>query len=105
MVEQVQQVMMKDPKKVAQGNKLAESNRGEREQLSQQREKRERETKLTYCGAGAVVAIGVLDVINHYIYHFKTPVHQPKETPVYWPKETPVNKFGMDYAIEWTRRV
>ena len=31
-------------------------------------QKRESETNLTYYGAGAVVAVGVLGVIGYYIY-------------------------------------
>ena len=51
---QIQQVTTKDPKKVEQVKRLAESNHRKREELKAQRE---RETKLTYYGAGAVVAI------------------------------------------------
>ena len=76
MVEQVQQVTTKDPKKVEQGKRLAEYNR-----------KSENETKLTYYGTGPVVAIGALGVIGYYVYKSKTqtetPVHQPKETLVH----------------------
>ena len=97
MVEQVQQVAMKDPKKVEAGKRLAKHNHRNRKELKAQRE---RETKLTYYGAGAVVAIGVLGVIGYCIYQSKTPketpVNQPKEAPVNQPKETPANKFDMD---------
>ena len=67
MTEQVQQVTMKDPKEVEQGRRLAEHNRRKREELAQMKVQREKETNLTYCGAGAVVAIGVLGVINYYV--------------------------------------
>ena len=97
MAEQVQQVMTKDPKRVKAGKRLAASNPRKREELKAQRE---RETKLTYYGAGAVIAIGVLGVISYYVYEFKTPketpVNQPKESPVHQPKETSANKFDMD---------
>ena len=53
------------------------------------------ETKLTYYGAGAVVAIGVLGVIGYYVYQSKTPKNQPKEMPVQQPKKTS-DKFDMD---------
>ena len=46
-------------------------------------QKNERESKITYYGAGAVVAIGVLGVIGYYVYKSKTPVHQSKESPVH----------------------
>ena len=62
-------------------------------------QKSKSETKLTYYGAGAVVAIGVLGIISYYIYQSKTPkeapVNEPKETPFQQPKKTP-DKFGMD---------
>ena len=50
-------------------------------------QKSERETKITYYGAGAVVAIGVSGVISYCIYQSKT----SKKNPVYQPKQTPVN--------------
>ena len=92
-----QQVTTKDPKKIEAGKRLAEYNRRKREELAQMKvQKSESETKITYYGAGAVVAIGVLSVVDYYLYISKTPVHQPKETPVQRPKETPANKFDMD---------
>ena len=58
------------------------------------------EPKLTYYGTGAVVAIGVLDVIDYYVYqskiHEETLVHQINETPVQRPKEIPAHKFEME---------
>ena len=62
--------------------------------------KAQSESNITYYGAGAVLAIGVLGIIGYYVYQSKTPketlIHQPKETPVQWPKKTPANKFEMD---------
>ena len=76
---------------------MAESNRRKREELKAWRE---RETKLTYYGAGAIVAIGMLGVIGYYVYQSKTskktPVLQPKETPVNRPKETSAKYFKVD---------
>ena len=92
MSEHVQQVMIKDPKKVEAGKRLAEFNRRKREELKAQRE---RETYLTYYGAGAVVAIGMLGVISYYLYQSKTPKDQPEESPVHRTKETQ-GKFNMD---------
>ena len=66
-VEEPDQVIMKDPKKVAAGKTLAESNSGkieEHEWLA----KAQSESKLTYYGAGAIVTIGALAVIGYYIY-------------------------------------
>ena len=80
---QIQQVTTKDTKKVEQGKKLAEYSHRKREELTQMKvQKRERETNITYYGAGAVVAIGVLGVVNYHAYKCETPVHQPKQTPV-----------------------
>ena len=97
MAEQVQQVMMKDPKKVKQGKRLAEHNRRKREELKarKERDQQSKENNLTYYGTGAVVVIGLLDVIGYYVYKSKTLVHQPNESPVHQPKETP-DKFNMD---------
>ena len=91
----IQQVTTKDPKKVEAGKRLAEWNRRKREENA----KAQSESNITY-GARAVVAIGVLGVIDYYVYQSKTPkenpVNQPKETPVQRPKETPANKFNLD---------
>ena len=71
-------------------------------------QKSESKTKITYYGAGAIVAIGVLDVIGYYVYKSKTPeenpVNQTKETLVQHPTET-LDKFNMGQAIKWTRKV
>ena len=95
---QVQQVITKDPKKVEAGNRLAEYNRMKREERAQLA-KAQSKSNITYYGAGAVVAIGVLDVISYNVYQSKTPketpVHQSKETPVCQRMETPANKFDM----------
>ena len=82
---QIQQVTMKDPKKVEAGKRLAEHNCRKREEHAQLA-KAQNESFITYYGVGAVVAIGVLGTIGYYFYQSKT----PKETPVYQPKETPV---------------
>ena len=96
---QVQQVTMKDPKKVKHGERLAEWNHRKREE-NVQLAKAQSESNITYYGTGTIVAIGVLGVISYYVYQSKTPketpVHQPKETPVQWPREAPANKFDMD---------
>ena len=60
---QIQQVTMKDPKKVEQGKRLAKHNRRKREELAQM--KAQSETNITHYGAGAVIAIGVLGVIGY----------------------------------------
>ena len=58
---QIQQVTTKDPKKVEQDKRLAEHSHRKREEMKAQKN----EINLTYYGAGAVVAIGVLSVISY----------------------------------------
>ena len=106
---QVQQVTTKDPKKAEVGKRLAESNRSKREERARLA-KAQCESKLTYYGTGAIVAIGALDILGHYMYQLKkaprrTPVHQINETSVHQPKETPAHKFEMKQAIKWIRKV
>ena len=85
MAEEVQQVTMKDPKKVKAGKRSTEHNHRKREQMKAQKSKSE--TNLTYYGAETVVAIGVLSIIGYYVYQSKT----SKESSVNQPKESPVN--------------
>ena len=88
---QVQQVTMKDSKKVEMGKRLAEYNRRKREKLA----KAQSELQLTsgqHYGTGAIVAIGALGVLGYCVYQFKK--GEPKEGQ---PKETPVREF------EWSR--
>ena len=66
---------MKDLKKVEAGKRLAQYNRRKREQLA----KAYSESKLTYYGAGDIVAIGALGILGYYIYEFKKTL---KENPV-----------------------
>ena len=92
---QVQQVTTKDPRKVKARKRLAESNCRKREECARLA-KAQSESNLTYYGARAVVAIGVLGVISYYFYKSKTPkenpVNQPKETPVHRPRKfQPIN--------------
>ena len=80
-----QQVTTKDLKKVEAGKRLAEYSHREREERP--------EPKLTYYGAGAVVATGALGVLGYYVYQSK---RTPNETMVNRPKETPAHKFEME---------
>ena len=72
-----QRVITKNPKKVEQGKRLAESNRKKREV-----KKREEQAKLEksgvnqYYGVGAVIALGVIGGLGYYIYRTKK-VEQP----------------------------
>ena len=75
---QVQRVTTKNPKKVEAGKRLAESNRKKREV-----KKREEQVKLEanrvnqYYGIGAIIALGVIGGLGHYIYRTKKVV-QPQ---------------------------
>ena len=70
---QIQQVNTKDPKKVEQGRKLAEHNRRKREER-ERLAKAQSESNITYYGAGAIVANGVLGVVGYCVYQSKTEV-------------------------------
>ena len=69
IMKELQQVTTKNPKKVEAGKRLAESNRKKREV-----KKREEQVKLEasgvnqYYGIGAVLALGVIGGLGHYIY-------------------------------------
>ena len=93
----MQQVMTKDPRKAEQSKRLTEWDYKNKEKLGQgaKAQNSESKTNLTYYGAGAVVAVGVLGVIGYYVYQSRTLVKQPKEAPVYQLKETP-DKFNME---------
>ena len=70
-------------KKFEQGNRLAEWNHRKRQKLAKAQKSK---PKLTYYGAGAVVAIGALGVLGYCVYRFKnqtdmTPVHRTNDRP------------------------
>ena len=65
---QLQQVMMKDPKKVEVGKRLAEYNSRKREELAKAQKSEPKLTLSQYYGAGAIVAIGMLGILGYYIY-------------------------------------
>ena len=94
---QVQQVTTKNPEKVEDGKRLAESNCKKREAKKQ--------TKLQasgvnqYYGTGAVLALGVIGGLGYYIYQTKKVEQQnnPKPHPQMQPQMQPqTNKFEMD---------
>ena len=98
---QIQQVTTKEPKRVEAGNRLAECNHRNREELAQLKaQKSESETKLTYYSTGEIMTIGVLGILGYYVHQSKTPkenlVNQTNEASVHWPREAPDNKFEMD---------
>ena len=65
-VTQVQRVTTKNPKKVEAGKRLAESNRKRREAKKQAQ--LEARGVNQYYGIGAVLALGVIGGLGHYIY-------------------------------------
>ena len=69
---QMQQVTMKDLRKVAEGKKLAEYNCKKREELKAQKSKSkqvEPMLTLSQCyGIRAVLAVGVIDGLGYYLY-------------------------------------
>ena len=104
--KELQRVTMKNPKKVEQGKRLAESNHKKREA-----KKREEQVKLEktasgvnqYYGIGAVIALGVIGGLGYYIYRTKK-VEQPSNPQQNNPKPHPqaiaaqpqTNKFEID---------
>ena len=96
---ELQQVTIKDPKKVEERKRLAEYNCRKIEENAQMA-KVQSEPKLTYYNTGAVVAIGALGILGYYVYQLKTPketqLHQTNRTPVHQPKETLASKFEIE---------
>ena len=76
----IQQVMMKEPKKVEAGKGLAEFSHRKREAQSEPRLSQ-------YYDTGVIVAIWASDILSYCIYQFKktskeAPVHQTNGTMV-----------------------
>ena len=90
----VQQVTMKDPKKVEAGKRLAEYNR---------RKRKEKKSEVNqYYGTGAVLAVVVIGGLGYYLYQAKKgelPPQQSSHTQPNNPPQQPrpqVNKFKME---------
>ena len=60
---QLQQVMMKDPKKVEVGKRLVEYNCRKREELAKAQKSKPKLTLNQYYGTGAIIAIGALGIL------------------------------------------
>ena len=97
------QVTTKDPKKVAQGHRLAEWNRRNKEKLKAQKsevQKSEVEPMLTSSqyGIGAVLAVGVIGGLGYYLYQANkgevNVVPSPPQQPSHPRPQT--NKFEME---------
>ena len=69
ITKEPQQVTTKNPKKVEAGKRLAESNHKKREAKKQA--KLEASGVNQYYGIGAVIALGVIGGLGHYIYQTK----------------------------------
>ena len=97
---QVQQVTTKNPKKVEAGKRLAESNRKKREAKKQAKLEASRHWRSVnqYYGIGAVLALGVIGCIGHYIYRTKKGEQPQGKAQRNNPKPHPqpqTNKFKM----------
>ena len=90
---------MKDPKKVAAGNRLAEWNSKNKENLTQPDEAQESEPKLSQAySVRAVIAVVVLGLLCYYIYESKKDDNNHiKVTPVRSVEtQKSANKFEME---------
>ena len=76
---QLQQVTMKDSKKVQVGKRLAKYNCKKREELAKAQKSKPKLTSSQYYGAGAIVAVGTFGILGYCVYQSKkgdvTPVH------------------------------
>ena len=73
-VEGPVQVMMKNPKKVEQGKRLAEWNCRNKEKLAQTAKAQESKPKLSQAySIGAVIDVVVLGLLGYYIYQRGSP--------------------------------
>ena len=78
-VEEPAQVTLKDPRKVAAGKRLVKYNCRKKEELAQKSKAQDSETKLTLsqaCGIGAVIAVGVLGLLDYYVYQSRKKIPQ-----------------------------
>ena len=69
---QVQRVTTKNPKKVKDGKRLAESNHKKREAKKREQQMKLKASRVNqYYGIGAVLALGVIGGLGYYIYQPK----------------------------------
>ena len=95
-VEVPVRVMMKNPKKVQQGKRLAEFSHRKKEELAQKSKAQESEPNLSQAyGVGAVIAVGVLGFLGYYIYKRDNNA-TAKVTPVEVQPQKQENKFEME---------
>ena len=93
VTKEPQRVTTKNPKKVEDGKRLAESNRKKREAKKQAI--LEASGVNQYYGIGAVLALGVIGGLGYYIYRTKKAVQPQRNNPK--PHLQPqTNKFEMD---------
>ena len=97
VMEEPQRVTTKSPKKVEAGKRLAESNR-RRKEAKKREEQVEKSGVNRYYGIGAVIALGVIGGLGHYIYRTKKGEVKDSSTmcnPTV-PQQPSANKFEMD---------
>ena len=95
VMKEPQRVTTKNPKKVEDGKRLAESNRKKREAKKQA--KLEASGVNQYYGIGAVLALGVIGGLGYYIYQSKKGEQPQRNNPKPHPQMQPQkNKFEMD---------
>ena len=101
VTKEPQQTPTKDPKKVEAGKRLAAINRKKREEQRKEQAKLERIGVNQYYGIGAVIALGVIGGLGHYIYRTKKGQVSREVKDVSMPHNPPkqppqTNKFEMD---------
>ena len=97
VMKEPQRVTTKDPKKVEAGKRLAAINRKKRK--VKKREEAQNGGMNQYYGIGAVIAVGVIGGLGHYIYRSKKgeEVKMPHNPTISQPLPCPqANKSKMD---------
>ena len=91
--QELQQVTMKDPKKVEVGKRLAAINRKKREAKKREEQAQSESGVNQYYGIAAVIAVGVIGGLSYYIYQAKKGATMGREVPNNPPnKPSPLGK-------------
>ena len=96
-MKEPQRVTTKNPKKVEAGKRLAEHNRKRREERKKEQVKLEKSGVNQYYGIRDVIALGVIDGLDYYIYWSKKgPASREVMMPASQLSHPQTNKFEMD---------